>query len=98
MMVHEEKMVSAMFDYTTGKRRGKAAELSASLEHALGHLGTAVDEGEAARAAFLTHLQRENNCAATGKPCREWSKCGCWLEMEKKIEEARAAIAAKQDA
>lgn len=30
-----------------------------------------------------------NNCQQTGEPCREWSKCGCWLEMGAAIEKRR---------
>ena len=43
--------MSHMFDFISGKRRGKPAELAASLEHALWHLGTALEENERLRAA-----------------------------------------------
>lgn len=78
--------MSAMFDYVTGKRVGNVAALKAELEHVSGYLGAEIEEADAARAAFLAHLQGENNCRQTGEPCREWSKCDCWLEMDAAIE------------
>lgn len=42
------------------------------------------------RAAFLRRIQKENNCEATGKPCRYHMQCGCWLEMADAIERERA--------
>ena len=37
------------------------------------------------RRAYLRHLQAENNCSRTGKPCREQSKCGCHLELQESL-------------
>lgn len=42
--------MSAMFDYITGRASGPEAELKASLEHALGCLGTELEEAEKYRA------------------------------------------------
>ena len=42
--------MSAMFDYITGKKTGREAELEASLEHMGGHLGAEIDDNERLRA------------------------------------------------
>jgi regulator of replication initiation timing len=42
--------MSKMFDYISGKREGREAELEASLEHALGHLGGEIEESAKLRA------------------------------------------------
>ena len=44
------------------------------------------DEIERLRAAFLAYIQPQNECAETGKPCREPEKCGCWKEMQNWID------------
>lgn len=36
--------MSKQFDYIFGQREGREAELEASLEHALGHLGIEIEE------------------------------------------------------
>jgi hypothetical protein len=46
--------MSAMFDYISGKRRGTKAQLEASLEHALGLLGTEIEENEKLRVVAAT--------------------------------------------
>ena len=42
--------MSAMFDYITGKKSGREAELEASLEHMGGHLGVEMDDNGKLRA------------------------------------------------
>ena len=42
--------MSAMFDYITGKKSGREAELEASLEHMGGYLGTEIEDNEKLRA------------------------------------------------
>ena len=42
--------MSAMFDYITGKKSGREAELEASLEHLGGYLGVEMDDNEKLRA------------------------------------------------
>lgn len=42
----------------------------------------AASEIERLRAAYLSHLQMENACQRTGKPCRDAEKCGCHLELQ----------------
>ena len=37
------------------------------------------------RRAYLRHLQTENSCRVTGKPCRELAKCGCHLELQESL-------------
>lgn len=44
--------MSAMFDFISGKRRSKVAELEASLEHTSGYLGVELQENERLRAKF----------------------------------------------
>lgn len=34
------------------------------------------------QAGLMKAMQYENKCDQTGKPCREPSKCGCYLEAE----------------
>ena len=41
-----------MFDYISGKTRGKEAELEASLEHTAGYLGAVREENARLRAAL----------------------------------------------
>lgn len=40
----------------------------------------AADEIERLRAGLMKAMQYENKCDETGKPCREASQCGCYLE------------------
>jgi len=40
----------------------------------------AADEIEWLRAGLMRFAQYENECDQTGKPCREPSRCGCYLE------------------
>lgn len=42
--------MSAMFDFITGKRRGKVAELEASVEYTSGYLGVEIEENAKLRA------------------------------------------------
>ena len=42
----------------------------------------AADEIERLRAGLMKAMQYENKCDETGKPCREASRCGCYLEGE----------------
>lgn len=42
----------------------------------------AADEIERLRAGLMKAMQYENKCDETGKPCREASQCGCYLEGE----------------
>ena len=42
--------MSAMFDYITGKKSGREAELEASLEHMGGYLGIEIEDNEKLRA------------------------------------------------
>lgn len=51
--------MSAMFDYITGKKSGREAELEASLEHMGGHLGIEIDDNEKLRAE-IERLTAEN--------------------------------------
>ncbi len=53
--------MSHMFDFITGKRVGKKAELAASLEHALGHLGTELEENKRLRTALEFYAAAENS-------------------------------------
>jgi hypothetical protein len=49
-------------------------------------------EVELLRYAFLRSLQVENECSCIfGKPCRP-ERCGCELEMQRHLDEARNAI------
>lgn len=43
------------------------------------------------RAAFLACLQAENECAKKGRLCGPSDMCGCALEMEDYVEDARAS-------
>ena len=43
---------------------------------------TAADKIERLQAGLMRAMQYENKCDQTGKPCREPSKCGCYLEAE----------------
>ena len=86
--------MSKMFDYIVGRAQSREAELEASLEHTSGYLGVEIEEGAATRAAFLAHLQEENNCRATGEHCRTWQQCGCWVEMNNAVERYRKKLAA----
>jgi hypothetical protein len=62
------------------------------LDHELGHLASDEKWGWIAepieaeiarlRAAWLRVIQAENECRATGLPCREPALCGCKLEQE----------------
>lgn len=51
-------------------------------------LREAADEIERLRSAYLAHIQMENACKRTGKPCREEAKCGCFLECTSLVMEA----------
>lgn len=49
-------------------------------------------ETELLRYAFLRSLQIENECSCVlGKPC-DPDKCGCELEMQRHLDEARNAL------
>lgn len=42
-----------------------------------------MDNNNLIERSFLGYIQLENDgCKATGEPCREPEKCGCWLEMK----------------
>jgi hypothetical protein len=51
--------MSATFDYITGKKSGREAELEASLEHMGGHLGIEIEDNEKLRAE-IERLTAEN--------------------------------------
>ena len=51
--------MNAMFDYITGKKSGREAELEASLEHMGGYLGVEIDDNEKLRAE-IERLTAEN--------------------------------------
>ena len=51
--------MSAMFDYITGKKSGREAELEASLEHMGGYLGAEIEDNEKLRAE-IERLAAEN--------------------------------------
>ena len=46
------------------------------------HMQNAADEIERLRAGLMKAMQYENKCDQTAKPCRESSRCGCYLEAE----------------
>lgn len=48
-------------------------------------------EAELLRAAFLRCLQQDNDCSVIGRPCHP-DKCGCDLEMQTYLDEARDAL------
>lgn len=50
----------------------------------------AVNDADAARRAFLRYLQLDNQCkvASVGEPCHS-HKCGCAIEMQNYIDDAR---------
>jgi hypothetical protein len=50
--------MSAMFDYISGEKSGREAELKASLEHTAGHLGVELDEAAKLR-AWIERLTAE---------------------------------------
>ena len=51
--------MSATFDYITGKKSGREAELEASLEHMGGYLGIEIEDNEKLRAE-IERLAAEN--------------------------------------
>ena len=46
--------MNAMFDYITGKKSGREAELEASLEHMGGYLGAEIEDNEKLRAEIAS--------------------------------------------
>lgn len=80
------------FDFETFRRvrmvfkNGKWIDLDAQT-YSESHLGAALTEGTAARMALLAHVQRDNGCPPTGQYCRDWTKCGCYLEAEEEIKQ-----------
>lgn len=66
------------------------AKMEAELEYMGGCLEFELAESAKTRAAFLRFIQRENECKSTGTWCREWTKCGCLLEMQQLVADEQA--------
>ena len=66
-----------------------ARDLADNIDWAVAKIESDAKVIAALRAAFLRHVQFDNNdhCNATGLPCREAAKCGCALEMQTAIDE-----------
>jgi hypothetical protein len=74
---HYEKVVS----YVMSNDKSEIANMTAERDYALHCLEREIYICARTHAAFLRYLQNENDCARTGQPCREHSKCGCDLEL-----------------
>lgn len=61
--------MSKMFDFITGKRSGKVAELEATIEHMGGYLGLEIEDNARLRAALESIA---NNTCCDG--CQEAAK------------------------
>ena len=59
--------MSAMFDYITGKKSGREAELEASLEHMGGYLGIEIEDNEKLRAEIERLTAALRDCAYVAK-------------------------------
>ncbi len=62
--------------YWAFKFCGKGPQEDASSDT----MTAAADEITRLQAGLMKAMQYENKCDQTGKPCREPSKCGCYLE------------------
>lgn len=58
-------------------------------------LDAAGSEMQRLRCAYLAHLQMENACKRTGRPCHE--KCGCGEELEAMIAQAPFTVEQSKD-
>lgn len=88
MAEHFEKVVS----YVMSNDKSEIANMTAERDYALHCLEREIYICAQTTAGFLSYVQIDNKCKITGKPCREWQKCGCYQEMEVYIRDAKVML------
>jgi hypothetical protein len=81
-------------DHVMSDDDSELGRTKAELAYALHCLEREISICHHTDAALLRHLQGENGCERTGKYCRDWQKCGCYLEKESLIKDEGLPTAA----